>query len=41
MGGVHELPDVENQSKTGNETIEEQLELFADLLVELLLKNVE
>jgi hypothetical protein len=41
MEGVQELPGVENQPNTGSLEIEEQLELFADLLVELILKNEE
>jgi hypothetical protein len=41
MVGVQQLPVVEKQPNTGNIEIEEQLELFADLLVELILKNEE
>jgi hypothetical protein len=41
MDGVQELPDVQKQQKTGSLEIEEQLELFADLLVELIFKNEE
>jgi hypothetical protein len=41
MVGVQELPDVEKKPNSGSMEIEEQLELFADLLVELIVKNEE
>ncbi len=41
MVGVQAVPDVEEKSNTGIMEIEEQLELLADLLVELILKNEE
>jgi len=41
MEEVQELPAVEKQLNAGSMEIEEQLELFADLLVELIFKNEE